>query len=198
MFVSEINRKSLDDALSLLGGLMLTRNRPPTHLVVCGGSALIALDLVERSTRDVDVLALWDKGTLQCARPLPEWLKQDANAVRMELSLPPEWLNDGPADEHLFRLGLPNGMADRLVNRDYGPTLRISFINRLDQIHLKLYAAADQGGRHFTDLRKLNPTDEELLAAARWTFTHDPSAPFRELVLEILRSLGHGGLDARL
>ena len=66
------------------------------------------------------------------------------------------------------------------------------------QIHFKLYAAADQGGRHCTDLKKLNPTREELLAAAHWTFTQDVSDAFRHGVVEVLHSLGYGDLHERL
>jgi len=196
--MSRIDHESLDRALGLLGDLMRVRHHPPIHLVVCGGSALIALRLVTRTTQDVDVLATLENGQLHCARPLPEWLLTAAEAVRSELSLPTRWLNDGPADENLFRLGLPVGMAERLVARDFGAALQVSFISRHDQIHFKLYAAADQGGRHFTDLRKLNPTPEQLLAAARWTLTQDASATFRQAVVESLHALGHGDLHERL
>jgi hypothetical protein len=196
--MSDIDQESLDQAMSLLGRLMLVRRRPPIHLVVCGGSALIALRLVTRTTQDVDVLATLEDGRLQCARPLPDWLLADAEAVRSEISLPIHWLNDGPADENLFRLGLPVGVAERLVRRDFGAALHVSFIGRYDQIHFKLYAAADQGGRHFTDLKKLEASPDELLAAARWTFTQDVSDAFRQVVVEVLQALGHGDLHERL
>jgi len=180
--------------MNLLGNLMVARKRPPLHLVVCGGSALIALRLVVRTTKDVDVLATLQDGELHCARPLPTWLIEDADAVRAELKLPEKWLNDGPADENLFRLGLPVAVADRLVLREFGPLLKVSFISRYDQIHFKLYAAADQGGRHFTDLQKLAPVPEELRAAIDWIFTQDDSAGFRQVLGEVLNALGHGKL----
>ncbi len=181
-------------ALTLLGNLMVTRQRPVLHLVVCGGSALIALKLVTRTTKDVDVLAIIENGQLLCARPLPDWLQEDATAVQVELKLPDGWLNDGPADEHLFRLGLPGGMTERLMAKEFGPLLTVSFISRYDQIHFKLFAAADQGGRHFTDLEKLSPTEEEVRAATRWVFTQDDSAAFHQLIAEVLNALGHGNL----
>jgi hypothetical protein len=177
---------------------MRFRHHPPIHRVVCGGSALIALKRVTRTTQDVDVLATLENGQLLCARPLPEWLLADAEAVRSQLSLPIHWLNDGAADESLFRLGLPVGVAERLVVRNFGTALQVSFVSRYDQIHFKLYAAADQGGRHFTDLRKLKPSAEELLAAARWTFTQDVSEAFRQVVGDILQALDHGDLNERL
>jgi hypothetical protein len=193
-----MDQSALDGAMTLLGNLMVARKRSPIHLVVCGGSALIALNLVTRTTKDVDVLATMTDGQLNCARPLPDWLREDANAVRTELNLPDNWLNDGPADENLFRLGLPAGVAGRLVQREFGPALKVSFISRYDQIYFKLYAAADQGGRHFTDLKKLSPTADELLAAARWTFTQDVSAGFRLIVGEVLQALGYGNLIEQL
>jgi hypothetical protein len=196
--MSDIDQESLDQAMGLLGRLMRVRGRPAIHLVVCGGFALIALGLVTRTTQDVDVLATLEDGRLRCARPLPEWLLADAEAVRSEVALPIHWLNDGPADENLFRLGLPVGVAERLVNRDFGAALQVGFISRYDQIHFKLYAAADQGGRHFTDLRRLKPSPEELLAAARWSFTQDASPAFRHVVVELLQALGHGELHERL
>jgi hypothetical protein len=193
-----MDQSALDQAMTLLGNLMVARKRSPIHLVVCGGSALIALNLVTRTTKDVDVLATLDGGQLHCARPLPDWLHEDANAVRTELNLPDNWLNDGPADENLFRLGLPSGVAGRLVQREFGPVLKVGFISRYDQIHFKLYAAADQGGRHFTDLKKLSPTADELLAAARWTFTQDVSEGFRQVVGEVLQALGYENLIEQL
>ena len=71
-------------------------------------------------------------------------------------------------------------------------------MSRYDQIHFKLYAAADQGGRHFTDLKKLSPTADELLAAMRWTFTQDVSEGFRQVVGEVLQALGYGNLIDQL
>ena len=181
-----------------LGNLMLFRKRPLLHLVVCGGSALIALKLLVRTTKDVDVLATLQDGELHCARHLPPWLLEDADAVQAELKLPEKWLNDGPADENLFRLGLPLGVAQRLVLREFGPRLKISFISRYDQIHFKLYAAADQGGRHFKDLQQLAPTAEELRAAISWIFTQDASVGFRQLLGEVLNALGHANLIDRI
>jgi hypothetical protein len=44
------------------------------ELVVIGGSALLALGLISRPTRDVDVVALLEAGRLSDPRPLPEAL----------------------------------------------------------------------------------------------------------------------------
>jgi hypothetical protein len=47
-------------------------------------------------------------------------------------------------------------------------------------------------------LKKLSPTADELLAAARWTFTQDVSAGFRLIVGEVLQALGYGNLIEQL
>ena len=44
--MEQMDQSALNQAMSLLGNLMVVRKRPPIHLVVCGGSALIALNLV--------------------------------------------------------------------------------------------------------------------------------------------------------
>jgi hypothetical protein len=159
------------------------------ELVVIGGSALEALGLVQRGTKDVDVLALRGPTDLEPADPLPDTLTEARAQVARDFNLPPDWLNAGPAD--LLRLGLPEGFWGRVVSRDYGPSLTIHFAGRLDQIHFKLYVMVDQsGGRHEADLRALHPTPTELLEAAAWTQTQDPSEGFRTVLVLALRTLG--------
>jgi hypothetical protein len=196
-----IDQNRLDQALGLLGELLASRGRPQEHFVVCGGSALLALGLVRRTmTRDVDVLACMDHGNLVDARPLPDWLLEDARDVREQLNLPENWFNTDPAQESFFRLGFPDGLPDRLIRRDYGTRLCISFISRYDQIFFKLHAAADRdaGSRHFQDLQDLRPTPKELLAAARWIRIHDPSEGFLYVLGELFKYLGHGDLASQL
>jgi hypothetical protein len=77
-----------------------------------------------------------------------------------------------------------------------GAGLTVHFCSRLDQIHLKLYALVDQGlGKHEADLRALTPSREELVQAARWTRTHDPSPGFREMLERALHYLGVNDAD---
>ncbi|MDQ3630530.1 MAG: hypothetical protein M3417_04475 [Actinomycetota bacterium] len=47
-------------------------------------------------------------------------------------------------------------------------------------------------GKHLNDLRALNRTSDELLAAARWSRTHDPSEGYRD---GLVRVLAHFGAD---
>jgi hypothetical protein len=161
------------------------------ELVVVGGSALVALGLIERATRDVDVLGILSEGGLSSAEPLPVVLATAAARVARDLGLPTDWLNPGPTA--LLDLGLSQGFLDRTHRVEIGQGLVVLYADRYDQIHFKLYAMVDQGGgRHEEDLRSLVPTREELLAAARWTTSHDPSIGFRQ---QLLLALGELGVD---
>lgn len=161
----------------------------PLEIVVIGGSALTALGFVRRATRDVDLLAIADKGELRIAEPLPEALLSARAVVARDFGLDEAWLNAGPTE--LLKWGLPVGFMDRVVTRHYGPALAVHFAGRFDQIHFKLFAMVDQGGgRHETDLRALEPTPAELVAAARWSVTQDPSAGYRAVLAEALQYLG--------
>ena len=61
-----------DEAFSLLDRHLSMAGSPRFRIVVCGGTALIAMGLHERTTRDVDVLALSDdEGGLIDPAPLP-------------------------------------------------------------------------------------------------------------------------------
>lgn len=159
------------------------------ELVVVGGSALLALGLIERSTRDVDLIALRSGDELGSAKPLPASLEAARNRVARDFALPTDWLNPGPTD--LLDFGLPKGFIDRLERRDYGDYLTVYFASRYDQIHFKLYALVDQGpGKHEADLRALSPTEDELLAAARWSRLHDPSEGYERVLREVLAHMG--------
>jgi hypothetical protein len=178
-------------AQTLLGALaeQLGLRKASHTIAVIGGSALLALGLVARTTRDVDVLALLEGDELVSAEPLPATLLDAAALVAADFGLPADWLNAGPAA--LVELGLPDGFLTRATRRRYGPALTVLFASRLDQIHFKLYAVVDQGpGRHLSDLKALDPSEAELLQAARWTRTHDPSEGYRSVLAQVLEHFG--------
>ena len=193
-----LSRELLDQALRLTADRLAERDAPKETLVVCGGSALLALGLIHRTTNDVDVLAGVDvTNELIDPRPLSPALQTVAVEVGAQLDLSPDWLNAGPADQVL--MGLPEGFLSRLIRRDYGPKLTIYFPDRYDLIHLKLFAVIDQGpGRHVADLLKLAGSDEELLAAARWVLTQDNGDVFPQLVREALTNLGFPHVASQL
>lgn len=191
---------ALDRALRTLA-IRLDQNRaPPMGLVVCGGSALLLAGLVTRTTRDVDIVALHRAGRLANPDPLPPDLAQAVRETAEDLALPEDWLNNAPSrgPGGLFQLGLPAGCAERLHRIDRSPLLTLYVIDRFDQIHFKLYAAADQGGRHVGDLLALAPNPEELVVAARWAMTHDVSEGFRDVLRRLLEGIGHGPVADRI
>ncbi len=192
--VSIYSTQAADDLLRALGE-QLAAKRERFTLVVVGGSALLALGLISRATRDVDVLAIVDGDELMSAQPLPAALAGAAQTVARDFGLSDDWLNPGPTS--LLDLGLPEGFFERAQHRHYGPGLEILFASRLDQIHLKLYATVDQGaGKHLDDLQALAPTERELLDAAHWSQTHDPSDAYSGVLARVLKYFGID--DARL
>jgi len=173
-----INQTILTQALQLLGGILDRDDRAkPIHFVVCGGSSLLMMGLVTRTTRDVDIIAYISTehhtpGTLQYANAIPGFLSNAAKRVAADLGLDENWLNTGP--RNLLQYGLPEGFRKRLHTKCYGKKLTVSFIDRLDQIHFKMYAEVDSGpGRHVNDLLALQPTLEEVELAAKWTLLQD-------------------------
>ncbi len=195
-----ISNEQLDKALSLLNDLLVFRDTEPYHLIVCGGSALIALQLVPRTTKDVDILAMVKDGVLIAPTPIPEELLEIATDVQRNLGLPEEWLNNGPSSNEggLFQMGLPEGLKNRLTRKEYGEKLTISFISRLDQIYFKLWASVDRGGYHIEDLMTLNPTSDELLDASRWTMEKDVSDGYLMVLKSFLSVIGFEDVAIKL
>lgn len=187
----KINSEILAKALKLLSGRLELEGSPPVNMVVCGGAALIALGLIVRMTKDVDVVAVIDEGgILNSLNPLPSYLLKAAHQVAVDLGLDENWLNPGPAD--LVDLGLPPGFTARLHQKRYGNRVTVNFISRIDQIHFKLYAAVDRGpGYHVDDLLALQPTMEEMGAAAAWAVTHDVSPGFKLVLKDMLVKLDY-------
>ena len=194
--MKKLNQENLDSILIQLNDLLGLETANCFELIICGGSALIALGLVNRTTKDIDVVARIAHGEIIDPAPLPEELVKTATKLARFSGLPADWLNTGPAD--LYRMGLPEGFAQRLVTRVIGANLIFHYISRFDQIHFKLYAAVDRGGYHITDLLALAPTDEEIRQAAKWAMTHDVSSGLREMLEFLLKELGYERIIAKL
>ena len=183
-----IDVSKLNEALQLLNEQLILSDAPATEIVVCGGSALIATGLVPRTTQDVDIVALMKAEVLVDSEPLPDYLLNAAGNVGTILSLPADWLNNGPASQ--FQMGLPQGFQERLTTVIVGKKLTVHYIGRYDQIFFKTFASADRGGYHVSDLKALNPTEEELIAAAKWCMTQDTSEAFRTILKDMFNQLG--------
>ena len=109
--MSDITPESTNLLLEALGEQLAARGEH-FELVVIGGSALLALGLVERTTKDVDIVAIRSDGDLESADPLPDGLVAARDLVARDFSLLPRWLNPGPAK--LLEFGLPDGFVGRL------------------------------------------------------------------------------------
>lgn len=187
--MQSVGQEQLESALSALGELLAARGLH-YELVLIGGGNLIVRGLVTRpATKDVDILGEWTPGGVKPMPDIPEGLRDAVVDVARAYGLASDWVNLGPAS--LLDLGLPDGFASRVERRNYGG-LVAWLAGRFDMVCFKLCAAVDQGprSRHRQDLRELDPTQDELLAGARWTITHDPSPAFRSLLVETLRDLG--------
>ncbi len=191
-----IDQTKLQTALQQLNEQLQITQSPKTELVVCGGSALIAMGLVPRTTCDLDIIALIQDEQMCSATSLPDYLQQAALRVARNLKLPENWLNNGPASQ--FQLGLPDGFQNRLTVREIGEKLVVHYVSRLDQIYFKVFAAADRGGYHVNDLRMLNPSEEELVKACKWCMTIDVSPTFREILITMFKQLGWDNVSARI
>ena len=196
------NQKDVETILSALGEQIEQITKDSFELLFCGGSALNILGLIQRATRDVDVLAYVKRDedgkiAIIKADPLSPELSTAATKVARDFNLPDKWFNAGPASA--VDLGLPDGIMDRVVTRKFGQKLTIHFLGRFDQIHFKLYAAVDQGaGKHLDDLLTLKPAPSEIEQAARWSMTHDVSEGFKQSLKGLLNYLGFKDVAERL
>lgn len=187
--MASIGRTQLETALQALGSLLEARGLH-FEVVVIGGGNLILRGLVTRpTTKDLDLLGEWTAAGIKPMRPMPDALRSAVLDVARTYGLAGNWVNLGP--ESLLDLGLPDGFIGRLERRDYGGLIAW-LASRFDMVCFKLYAAVDQGprSRHFQDLEELRPERDELLAAARWTVTHDPSVGYRSMLVDALRRFG--------
>ena len=155
--------------------------------VIVGGSALALLGVIDRPTRDVDVIA----------PELPEAIAEAASAFAAEMRragqpLAVDWLNTGPiavAD------ALPAGWKSRLRPIFTGSALNLHTLGKQELLLTKLFALCDRG-TDLADCLALGPSASELTEAERWLLQQDASEIWPTLVsdtLDHLRArLGHG------
>ena len=179
-------------ALRALGEIMLSRG---VHMAVVavGGTALILQNIVERTTKDVDVIAIsrhvgeGEPTEIESPDPFPEDLTLAISKVARDYDLPDDWMN--PTIGLQWKTGLPPGLAERIHWHHYD-ALWFGVADRYDLIFLKLYAAADSEGPssvHFQDLLALRPTEIELDEAAEWVRSQDTSPQFAEILEQVLK-----------
>ncbi|MEO7501508.1 MAG: hypothetical protein ABIW94_02605 [Gemmatimonadaceae bacterium] len=164
----------IEEALNRVGELLAATGHEYA-IVVLGGAALDLLGIVNRETRDVDILTFAEPrpgrepspDTVdEVPRPMPEPLQRAARIVARDLGLDLDWLNTEPSLQ--LRGGLPPGLAARVRWQLYG-ALWVGLVHRNDLVFFKLFASVDSGGPksvHYQDLIALRPSPGELLDAA--------------------------------
>ena len=195
-----INQQNVEEIFKALDLQIKVNGGFPISLVVCGGTALAALRLVRRTTKDVDVLAKVTisgrKIKIEKINRFPDWFLRAAEVVKRDFNLPDNWINLGPAAQ--IDSGLPPGFEERLIKRTYGKYLTIYYISRIDQIYFKLYASIDRDSYHIQDLIKLEPSELEIENAAKWLLTQDASIEFRALLKDFIRGIGYGKIADKI
>jgi hypothetical protein len=137
-------------------------------LIVCGGTALLVLDVIDRETRDIDVI---------CPEVDPD-LKEIALEVAKRLSLPHDWINDGPK---ALAKELIEGWKARVELLFQGKALTLHVLGRIDLIATKVYAFCDRED-DYQDVIKLKPTSQELDGIYSWVIDRDTSSYWPERV----------------
>lgn len=130
--------------------------------VVIGGSALVLLGLITRTTVDVDVIdPRVPDHVLSAAEAFA------ASQVGRELGIVSGWLNSKAHEFVGVYGGLPEGWRSRLVPLWSGKALVLRTLARLDLLATKLVAFVDRG-TDAADLEALRFTGEELTSC--WSF----------------------------
>jgi hypothetical protein len=155
--------------------------------VVIGGSALALMGVVQRPTRDFDILVPEVPAVIASAA---QAFAKEQRAAGVELL--DDWLNNGPS-----QLGdvLPTGWRQRVQRIFEGRSLVLSTLGRSDLLKSKLFALCDRG-TDLPDCVALAPTSHELAEALTWLEKQDghPEWPAhtRATLADLARRMGDG------
>ena len=152
-----------------------------------GGAALNLMGIMNRATKDCDILY----------PEIPETVGQASRAFALEVRqtgeiLQDDWLNNGPASltEHL-----QPGWRERFEPLFTGKAIHFQRLGRIDFLCAKLFALCDRG-IDFADCVALAPSVQELQKVLPWLQEQDahPQWPehVRATLAELGRRLGYG------
>lgn len=187
----DIEAKTIDKIFKTLNDHLKVHKGNPYSIVVCGCTALIAKGLINRKTKDVDVLGevsiINGKIIIKKLLKFPLWFLKAVYTVSIDLNMPGNWFNAGPTMQVDY--GLPNGIESRLEKISYGDLLDIYYISRIDQIFFKLNHSICVGGSGYQvdDLFNLNPTREEIFKACIWMLDQYKSESIKQSLLDFLK-----------
>jgi len=122
--------------------------------VAIGGAALVVMEIIERSTRDVDLLEI----------EIPKPIASAAITFARLHGLSENWFNSGPVD---VLQSLPSNWRTDLSPLYTGESLVLKTISRLNFIRTKFWAMCDRM-RDLDDLVAMNPSDEDIEIAVQW------------------------------
>lgn len=162
----------------------LTRHGLQFHTVIIGGAALIAMGIINRTTKDID-----------CLFPeIPDEIKYASSCFAAEnpdLDLIDNWLNNGPAS---LVNDLPDDWQDRLVTVYAGVSIIIQTLGRIDLLRTKLFALSDRL-EDWPDCIALAPTPDELETCLPWVVDRDANPYWQEHVkntfIELAERIGY-------
>ena len=148
--------------------------------VVVGAAPLILLDIIDRRTKDCDVLD--PMITDEIKRASVEFARRKSEEGN---DLPENWLNNGPAS---LKEILPEGWraGTRVVYE--GKALTLLTLGRLDLLRAKLFGYCDRG-MDLDDCVALRPTGEELEEVIEWVKEQDTNPMWPKHVEEQFRFL---------
>lgn len=155
--------------------------------IVIGGAALNLQGIVQRPTKDCDVLEpSVPADVAAAARAFAELQRKQGNARD------DHWFNDGPGS---LAEVLPVGWRSKVASIFEGRSLRLFTLGREDMLRSKLFALCDRG-IDLPDCLALAPTHAELDAVRPWLELQDANPDWPEHVQRNLRfvgrKLGHG------
>lgn len=149
--------------------------------VAIGGSALVLMGVIQRLTRDVDVLVP------ALPAPIAEAAREFARDQRRAgHDLTDDWFNNGPMS--LCDV-LPAGWRARLSRIFDGRALVLDTLGRSDLLKSKLFALCDRG-IDLADCMALAPTASELDECMPWLVLQDGNELWPEHVRATLATLG--------
>ena len=158
----------------------LTERSLTLEAIVIGGAALALLGVIDRQTRDFDILQPeLSEELLKAAQSFAEHLKEQGT------ELAGDWLNNGPLEVTAL---LPEGWRERLQPLFNGSALTLTTLGRADLLKTKLFALCDRG-TDLTDCLALIPTRHELEEAAPWLALQDAHPMWPEHVRSTLQDL---------
>lgn len=123
--------------------------------IAIGGSALSIMGIIDRHTRDLDLLTT----------PIPLPIQNAALSFSKKESLDLNWLNNAPSE---LSRHLPQDWMSQTVELYSGKALTLHCPCRLHMIYAKFWAMCDRD-RDLDDLLAMKPSTVEITEAVHWT-----------------------------